>query len=424
MTLDRVPQTTTLPFGTLFVCELRYLSMTITMVPLIRRMTLVQSFLVMLMICRKHNDVDAMPRTPTTIAKTTMMRNNNTKTMTRMEKALINEQTSSGAHPFRRLSVTNRSSSSTTSLVDDVILNQVPRGGDLGEYIPAKALAQILAFMALADAIVASLAPMTSLNWMGIEELEKDTKKNNQKFKEAAALSQRLTYHYMHGIGSSAFTVAISLFLMTMTENVNNHNIHLEFALGCGLVTRLFSMTFLFGKIEELGMNELMFGILWTIIAVTCYELFLPGILFQFGLIDPLSLTKVLSLLLGVHGFFLYCDPKTFVHKVPSSSLSSGRRNNSNKESMTVTAEDQMTLDVASLNGGYMAVSGLVTYLLANGVNPFHVAGYASLAYMPVLLKLIGTIKVGKLQAIDGRLSAILVTTLLVSIAVGTLHDE
>ena len=35
-----------------------------------------------------------------------------------------------------------------------------------------------------------------------------------------------------------------------------------------------------------------------------------------------------------------------------------------------------------------MFVSGLVTYLLAHGMDPVKVTGYASLAFMPVFLKL------------------------------------
>jgi len=44
---------------------------------------------------------------------------------------------------------------------------------------------------------------------------------------------------------------------------------------------------------------------------------------------------------------------------------------------------------MASIDGGYMAVSALVTGLLVGGVAPEEVAGYASLACMPVVLKLL-----------------------------------
>ena len=71
-----------------------------------------------------------------------------------------------------------------------------------------------------------------------------------------------------------------------------------------------------------------------------------------------------------------------------------------------------------------MAVSGLVTYLLASGVRPTDVAGYTSLAYMPVLLKLISTIKLEKFMGMNPRAVAVLATTMLACIAVGTLHHD
>jgi hypothetical protein len=82
-----------------------------------------------------------------------------------------------------------------------------------------------------------------------------------------------------------------------------------------------------------------------------------------------------------------------------------------------------MALNMASINGGYMAVSGLVCYLLANGMDPVRVAGYASLSYTPVLLKLIAAMPLDKFMGVDTKALAFVVTTLLASIAVGTLHD-
>jgi hypothetical protein len=77
---------------------------------------------------------------------------------------------------------------------------------------------------------------------------------------------------------------------------------------------------------------------------------------------------------------------------------------------------------MASINGGYMFVSGLVTYLLAQGTDPVKVAGYASLAWMPVLLKLVDTITVEKFLGIDTGIWAIVITAVVSAIAVGTLH--
>ena len=44
---------------------------------------------------------------------------------------------------------------------------------------------------------------------------------------------------------------------------------------------------------------------------------------------------------------------------------------------------------MASIDGGYMAVSALITGLLASGMNPEKVAGYAALGFMPVVAKLL-----------------------------------
>jgi hypothetical protein len=77
---------------------------------------------------------------------------------------------------------------------------------------------------------------------------------------------------------------------------------------------------------------------------------------------------------------------------------------------------------MASINGGYMFVSGLVTYLLAQETDPVRVAGYASLTWMPVLLKLVDTITVEKFLGMDTGIWAIVVTTVMIVIAVGALH--
>jgi hypothetical protein len=57
-----------------------------------------------------------------------------------------------------------------------------------------------------------------------------------------------------------------------------------------------------------------LFGTIWTLIAGTMFALLSPGR--QLVGVDAMTLTKVVSLSLGIHGFFRYCDPNTFVHKV------------------------------------------------------------------------------------------------------------
>jgi hypothetical protein len=56
---------------------------------------------------------------------------------------------------------------------------------------------------------------------------------------------------------------------------------------------------------------------------------------------------------------------------------------------------------MANINGGHMFVSGLVTYFLAHGMDPVKVARYASLAFMPVFVKLVDVIRVVKFRGID-----------------------
>jgi hypothetical protein len=81
-----------------------------------------------------------------------------------------------------------------------------------------------------------------------------------------------------------------------------------------------------------------------------------------------------------------------------------------------------LTTNLASINGGYMCVSGLVTYLLAHGMDPVRVAGYASLAFMPVILKFVDLITVDQFFGINTGICGIIITTAVAAIAVGTLH--
>jgi hypothetical protein len=59
---------------------------------------------------------------------------------------------------------------------------------------------------------------------------------------------------------------------------------------------------------------------------------------------------------------------------------------------------------MASIDRGYMAVSELVTGLLASGVNLEKVAGYAAVGFVPVACKLLDVIKLIFFGREDGLL--------------------
>jgi hypothetical protein len=161
------------------------------------------------------------------------------------------------------------------------------RGGDLGP-ISGKALAQSLCILGAGDAVCGALAPRTSLKWMGIELSE----------------SNRLAYHYVHGIGASAAALSISLYLSVSDITT------LAQAIGYGFLLRLLSMAVLLltNQSKYLGMNDTIFMAVWLALAVTTFTLFT-------GKWEPMIWVKVVSLLLGVHGFFLYGNPTSFVQK-------------------------------------------------------------------------------------------------------------
>jgi hypothetical protein len=77
---------------------------------------------------------------------------------------------------------------------------------------------------------------------------------------------------------------------------------------------------------------------------------------------------------------------------------------------------------MASIDGGYMAVSGLVTGLLASGVNPEKVAGYAAVGFVPVAGKLRDVIKLEFFGVSTGGWIAGLVM-LMAAITTGTVLD-
>lgn len=252
---------------------------------------------------------------------------------------------------------------------------QVNRGGDLGP-IRSKTLAQTLAALASCDAIAGALAPITSMAWAGVDI-------------ESGSLSE----HYLHGLAASAATTAVSTYLATSGKT------SIEQAIGYGFIARLVSMAsmVLNNKYHELGMNNAIFLGMMTVLAGTTYCLFS-------GKADAMALTKLVSMLLFFHGVFLYLNPEAFMKK-------------------SSAAVDPTALAMASIDGGYMVVSSLVTGLLAHGVSPEKVAGYASLVFLPVIAKLFDVITVEAFLGVSTGAWLAFVSALLAAIATGTIFD-
>lgn len=172
---------------------------------------------------------------------------------------------------------------SRTTINDQII---AIRGGDLGP-IDGKTLAKTFSLLSGCDAICGTLVPRTSMRWFGIPIAK-------------GSLSNK----YLHGIGSSAATIATSLFLAA-TEGAS-----LELAIGYGFAARLLAMTLMIltdGE-RKVGMTLSMFGVMWLVLTGTVYSL-----LTRTG--DPLTLAKVVSLVLFIHGLFLYLKPSVFLRK-------------------------------------------------------------------------------------------------------------
>ena len=247
------------------------------------------------------------------------------------------------------------------------------RGGDLGP-LKSKILAQTFAALASCDALAGAIAPITSMACFGVDI-------------ESGSLSE----HYLHGLAASAATTAVSTYLATSGK------VSTEQAIGYGFIARLASMTIMIlnNKYNELGMNNAMFGGMYAVLAATTYSLFT-------GKGDSVGLTKLVSLLLAIHGEFLYLSPETFVKAA-------------------VVPLDPTAVVMASVDGGYMVVSSVVTGLLANGVDPEKVAGYATLAFLPVLFKLVDLITIESFLGIGTGIWMTMIAVLLGVIATGTL---
>lgn len=160
------------------------------------------------------------------------------------------------------------------------------RGGDLGQ-VKSKTLAKVLSGLFTCDAVGGTLAPISCMKWFGVN-----------------IAKGSLSEHYLHGIGASAATMAVSTYLaISGTSSI-------EKAIGYGFVARLVSMTVMIitNKYHELGMNNAMFGTMWAMLAVTTYGLFS-------GNWEPMALTQLVSLLLGFHGAFLFLKPEKFMKR-------------------------------------------------------------------------------------------------------------
>lgn len=249
------------------------------------------------------------------------------------------------------------------------------RGGDLGS-LSGKMLAQSLAALASCDAIAGALAPLTTMSWFGVDI-------------ESGSLSE----HYLHGLAASAATTGVSTYLATSGKT------SIEEAIGYGFIARLVSMATMFAtnKYHELGMNNAMFLSMFVALLGTTYCLFA-------GKGDAKGLTKLISLLLAFHGEFLYLNPEAFMKRSPA-------------------AADATAVVMASIDGGYMVVSAVVTGLLAHGVDPIKVAGYAALAFFPVLVKLFDVITVEAVLGISTGAWLTVIAAFLAAVATGTVFD-
>ncbi|CAB9514429.1 expressed unknown protein [Seminavis robusta] len=251
------------------------------------------------------------------------------------------------------------------------------RGGDLGP-VKGKTLATAFSVLAGGDAICGTLMPQTSMSWFGIY-IPKDS----------------LSHKYLHGIGASAATIAAANLLALSGKT------SVERAIGYGVAARILSMTLMMLANDErvVGMTLKAFGVAWAVLVLIVYSLFS-------GSGDALALTKVASIVLGIHGLYLYLKPDTILKRT---SISVG--------------PDPLIKEILSIDGAYMFASAMTTGLLANGVDPVKVVGFTAICFVPVLLKFFEVSEAqkpwGTLEQLAG-MSAMSFTALVI---VGTLND-
>lgn len=249
------------------------------------------------------------------------------------------------------------------------------RGGDLGP-LDGKTIATTFSALAGSDAICGAIIPRTSMSWFGMQIPK-------------GSLSEK----YLHGIGASAATVAVSIYFAVNGSPVNE-------AIAYGLVARLVSMTLMIltDDVLKVGMGFPLFGGLWLTFAATAYSLLQ-------GLGDALALTKVVSVFLAVHGLFLHLYPGVII-----------------RTTRKAAGPDPMAKDILSINGGYMIASAVTTFLLARGHDPVKVAGYTAISFIPIMLKLFETIEGGQVFGVNAGFLSMSLTALMSCVIVGTLH--
>lgn len=157
------------------------------------------------------------------------------------------------------------------------------RGGDLGP-VSGQALAQTLGGLASLDAVSGAFFPRSSMKYFGV-----DIEKGSQ------------SEICLHGIGASAATVAVSTYLA-------NSGLAVHEAIGYGLVARLLSVALMMltKDHQHVGMTLGIVGVMWVVLATTTVLLFQDH---EYAF----DLTKLVSLILAVHGGILYLAPEAFV---------------------------------------------------------------------------------------------------------------
>lgn len=180
-----------------------------------------------------------------------------------------------GAYPFIPRQVL------TTQIRDEQTKRMLSiSGGDLRK-IKDTTLANVFSVMCAKDA-VGSLCTITSMKFIGVDVQEGS-----------------LSNFFLHHIGGSSAATAISLYLAT------NGIKPVEEAIGYGFLAHLASMLFMLatGKHKETGHGDARFLTMTGVLATSIYSLLS-------GNWEPLAWAKVVSLLLGFHGFLLFTKPE------------------------------------------------------------------------------------------------------------------
>lgn len=84
--------------------------------------------------------------------------------------------------------------------------------------------------------------------------------------------------------------------------------------------------------------------------------------------------------------------------------------------------KDPLVEEILSIDGGYMCVSAIATGLLAHGVDPVQVSGYAAAAFVPVIYKMFEIIDLEHMWGVSSSIISMAVVAVIACIVVGTLH--